>query len=165
MKKSAPIEAERTRYVIWWYRIYMTSCFLIGVPVFATLVDYSDVLGIVIGWSLTSVPFFITLRASRLGVIDLYDGEVVIYGLLRTRRIPWSEISAVDVGRGSNIVLLPWRVPSFELLDGSQILADEFRSFRKNSLVDAVVEESRKRISPHQKSVPADAEQVVSGDG
>ncbi|MCB0976932.1 MAG: hypothetical protein KDB02_05685 [Acidimicrobiales bacterium] len=85
-------------------------------------------------------------RSLRSATIEFRDGEVVLYGLLRNKRIAWYQVREVGVTRGTSAALLPWRVPFFTLDDGSTVLADEIRSLREPSIVDDVVAEARRRL-------------------
>lgn len=101
-----------------------------------------------VAWTVVSggVVLFVAIRSLRSATIEFRDDEVVLYGLLRNKRIEWAQVRDVGVTRGTSAALLPWRVPYFTLDDGSTVRADEIRSLREPSIVDEVVGEARRRL-------------------
>lgn len=93
-----------------------------------------------------STLVFVAVRSLRSATIEFRDDEVVLYGLLRNKRIAWARVCDVGVTRGTSAALLPWWVPYFELNDGSAVRADEIRSLREPSIVDDGVAEARRRL-------------------
>ena len=89
---------------------------------------------------------FVKIRSLRAATIEFRTNEVLLYGLLRTKRVAWSRVRKADATQGTSAALLPWRVPCFELDDGSIVRADEIRSLREHSIVDDVVAEARRRL-------------------
>lgn len=140
----------RDRWVVWWYRTLVTSwsCFILLIMVDMSL-SSERVGGRIFTGVVSLVLIALLIRALRSASVELSDAGIGIRGALRTKRIPWSEIKAVHVSRGSSAYLLPWRVPGLELRDGSTVLADEFRSLRTPSKVDALVAEIRERLRRH----------------
>lgn len=89
---------------------------------------------------------FAAVRSTRSATIEFTDHEIVLYQLLRTKRLPWSDVRGVGVTQGTSMALVSWRVPCFELADGATVLADEIRSLREPSIVDEVFAEARRRL-------------------
>jgi len=90
----------------------------------------------------------LVIRAARGATVEFTDHEIVVRGVLKTRRIAWDEVRSVGVVPGSSAALVPWRVPCFELRDGTAVRIDEIRSLGEPSLVDAVVADARHRLLP-----------------
>jgi hypothetical protein len=140
MGASTDSHEPRARYVVWWYRLSLLSAFTFFAALeLILLLGARDAGGrVFIGVSLLVVVGF-AARATRMGVLDLNDEGVVVYGLWRTRRLSWASIDEVGVTRGSSASLLPFHVPFFKLSDGSLIRAQEVRSLRTPSIVDEIV--------------------------
>lgn len=136
-----------TRFVVRWYRAVLVSAFGFFAVLLLSLAASSDNIAAVL-WVLVWLPLMLLLavRAARAASVEFQADEVVIHGLLRTRRVAWSRVREVGVTRGTSAALLPWRVPCFELDDGSTVRADEIRSLREASIVDEVVAEARRRL-------------------
>lgn len=143
-----------SRYVGWFHRLLiMVASGLFGALAFTQLAeiatgDTSDgavvvaaISGLVLGGSIV-----IALRQSRCAVVELDKDGVLIVSWWKSRRLAWSDIVGVEVVRGSSAALVPWRVPGFELTDGSLVRVDEIRSLRTPSVVDSVVEDARRRL-------------------
>jgi hypothetical protein len=141
-------ESEITsRYVLRWYRVVMTATAMFFGVVMISLTASTGHLGVkvwLVMWLLGVL--FITVRAPRSATVEFSEHELVIRGVFRTRRIEWGLVRDARVGSGSSAALVPWRVPCFELEDGSTVLADEVRSLRGPSVVDDVVAEARRRL-------------------
>lgn len=137
------------RYGVLWYRTLVVLCCLGFVMVIGAQ--------LVSSWANPGAFVFITacflcalallLRASRFATIELSATDITIRELVHTKRIPLSQIRDVRVGVGSSILRWKWRVPVFDLRDGSAIRADDIRSLRHDSVVDEVVAEARRRIA------------------
>jgi hypothetical protein len=134
------------RYVVRWYRATLITAFSSFAGLLLLLLFPVENVGTVL-WVAAWVPVMIVLvvRACRAAQIEFREREIVVFGLLRTRRIPLDRLRSVGVTRGSSAALLPWRVPYLELEDGSTIRVDEIRSFREPSIVDEVVAEAKRR--------------------
>lgn len=86
------------------------------------------------------------VRAWQVPTITMNDQAVVVRSFLHTRQLPWTNVRAVGVTRGTSGALLPFRVPYFQMADGSVVRADEIRSLRTPSVVDEVVAEAERRL-------------------
>ena len=67
--------------------------------------------------------------------------------IFRRQRLPWAAIREVSVGWGSSVGPIPWRVPCFELVDGTEVRADDIRSIGRHSVVDEVVAAAQRRLA------------------
>lgn len=139
--------APTRRFVIWWYRALVTGFFgVVAITMSSMLAPAlpnptaATLLLVGLGPAL-----FVTVRSARSATIEFRDDEVLLYELLRTKRIPWSRVREVGATGGSTL-MLAWRVPYFQLDDGSTVRADEVRSLREPSIVDDVVAEGRRRL-------------------
>lgn len=135
------------RFVVRWYRAVAVSAFGFFAVLLLWMAASSDNIAVVL-WVFVWLPpmLFVVVRSLRSAMIEFRDDEVLLYGVFRTKRIAWTRIRRVDVGRGTSAALLPWRVPYFEFDDGSSVRADEIRSLREPSIVDDVVAEARHRL-------------------
>src|SRR5690606_29858213 len=120
---------------VWWYRaaISLAWWFFVGVTasMLASASNPADLWVVVPG----SAMLFAAVRSFRSARIDLRDDGVAIYRQLRTRQLAWSRVRAVGVTEGTSAVFLPWRVPYFELDNGTTVLADDIRSLKQPSIV------------------------------
>jgi hypothetical protein len=137
------------RFVVWWHRAVLAGGFAFLAVLLLIGGVSSDNIAVTL-WTLVWLPAMLypAVRGVRAASIEFRADVVVIYGLFRTRRIPLCRIRRVDIARGSSVLPLPWRVPYFELDDGSAVRADEIRSLRAPSVVDDVVTEARRRLDP-----------------
>lgn len=135
------------RFVVRWYRAVAVSAFGFFALLLLWMAASSDNIAVAL-WVLVWMPpmLFVAVRSLRSATIEFRDDEVLLCGVFRTKRIAWARIRRVDVGRGTSAALLRWRVPYFELDDGSTVRADEIRSLREPSIVDDVVAEARRRL-------------------
>jgi hypothetical protein len=85
------------------------------------------------------------VRHMRGAGVELDDQGRVVRGL-RTKRIAWTHDRAARVTRGTSVLPMQWRVPCFELDDGTIVRADEIRSLRVGTIVDTVVSGTLKHI-------------------
>lgn len=136
------------RFVVRWYRAVLVVAFgfyvVVGVVILSSATENPAAL---LSSGIGLVAFgVVAARSLRSATIEFRDDEVVLYGLLRNKRITWADVRDVGVTRGTSAALLPWRVPYFELDDGSTVRADEIRSLREPSIVDDVVAEARRRL-------------------
>lgn len=138
---------ESCRFVIPWHRAALVGTFGLFTVLLLSLAVSSDNVAVLI-WVLVWLPLMVllTVRSARATSIEFEADLVVIHGLFRTRRLAWNQVHDVGVTRGTSAALLPWRVPYFELNDGSSVLADEIRSLREPSIVDDVIAEARRRL-------------------
>lgn len=136
------------RFVVRWYRTMLVATFgFLSVLLLSLLSPGGNVATMlwVVAWA--PLMLLLAIRATRAASVEFGGSEIAIRGLFRTRRIALARVRGVGVARGSSAALLPWRVPYFELDDGSIVRADEIRSFREPSVVDDVVAEARRRIN------------------
>jgi hypothetical protein len=142
-----PTGQSVVRYVIWWYRIVVAGSFGFFALLLLSLLVSADHLAAALFDSVALVLMVaVIVRACRCASIELRDTEIVIHGLLRTRRIAWTSVRAVGVTRGSSAAFVRWRVPYFKLDDGSTVRADEIRALRAPSAIDDVVAEAQRRL-------------------
>ena len=132
------------RFTVWWYRVLLLVVFVLLALLLASQLSRATVWFVVPGLACLAA---VLVRAARVGSIEFRAHDVVIRGL-RTRRLPIARIRNVGITRGGSAALLPWRVPFFQLDDGSIVRADDVRSLREDSVVDRVVEEARRRGLP-----------------
>lgn len=138
---------QRTRFVAWWYRSLQVGVFAFAALLLLSMIMSGGNNGAALFAALVLLLVLgLVVRAARSSSIELRNDEVVITGLIRTRRVDWSQVRTVEVTRGSSAAFVPWRVPCFELADGSTVVADEIRSLRTPSIVDEVVAEARRRL-------------------
>lgn len=125
-----------------WYRLVLALAFAILLLLTCSLLGEARKNPVAVGFIGTTAALLgvLTYRGSRAATLTISPSEVIIRTLLRTRRVPLDQIRDVGVGHGSSAALIPWRVPEFLLVDGSTIRADEIRSLREPSVVDAVVD-------------------------
>lgn len=136
------------RFVVQWYRAVLVAFFGLLVITMASLLASAISNPAAVAWTVVSggAVLFVAVRSLHSATIEFRADEVVLYGLLRNRRIAWARVRDVGVTRGTSAALLPWRVPYFTLDDGSTVRADEIRSLREPSVVDDVVAEARRRL-------------------
>jgi hypothetical protein len=149
MSRSRRTSGEpATRFVVQWYRAVTVGFFWFAVITMASMFASALSNPAAVAWIVVSggAVLFVAVRSLRSATIEFRGDEVLLYGLLRTRRVAWSRVRDVGVTRGSSVALLSWRVPYFELDDGSRVRADEIRSLREPSIVDLVVAEARRRL-------------------
>lgn len=129
------------RFVLWWARVFLAATFGFMAIAFAgSLAGSLPWLGAVL-----SSPFaWLAVRSARLAVLMSEDG-VEVRGLFRTQRCDWDEVQDVRVTSGSSTGLR-WRIPTFVLRDG-EIRAEELRSLREGSVVDAAIAAGRRHLS------------------
>lgn len=140
--------AHDVRFIVWWYRILLVGAFAVFGALLLSLGLRSPSVGGRVFSGVSLIPtVFILARATRTARIDLTVDGVVIYGLFRTRRMRWSQVRQVSVGAASSATPLPWRAPTFHLDDGTEVVANEVRSLSRESIVDRVVTEARRRQS------------------
>lgn len=139
---------DRKEFVVWWYRLTLVGTFTFFAVLLLTLLPAARSNPAAVAYlGLASAAMIgVVIRALGSASIKMTDTEVIIRGMVRTRRLNWSGVRSVGVERGSSAAFLPWRVPYFEMKDGSVVLADDVRSLRADSLVDTVVAEARRRI-------------------
>ncbi len=115
--------------VLWWYRAVVTTViaasFLYTVSLLPSSVEHPAA-GVVVGMT-SSALLAMTVRAARSARMAVSIEGVVLYELLRTRRIPISDIRSVEVSSGSTL-MLDWKVPVLVLEDESVVYANELRS-------------------------------------
>lgn len=140
---------KRVRYVMWWGWVLLNvnSWFAVALFLSKATSGHPNEVVVIYGTVWLIFSLYLGIRSLRFSTITFGPDEVVIPGLFRTRRIPWTDIRSVGVGPGTSTAQLPFRVPYFELHDGTFILANDIRSLRTGTIVDAVVEEARRRIS------------------
>jgi hypothetical protein len=145
---TAPASKSPRRFVVRWYRAVLIAAFWFFVAVMAPLVASAAENPAALAFLVVAgcAVLFVAVRSLRSASIEFRDDEVVLYGLLRDKRIAWAQVRDVGVTRGTSAALLPWRVPYFALDDGSTVRADEIRSLRKPSIVDDVVAEAHRRL-------------------
>jgi len=138
-----------TRFVVQWYRAVLVAFFWLLVITMASLLVSAMSNPAAVAWTVVSggAVLFVAIRSLRSATIEFRDDQVVLYGLVRSKRIEWAQVRDVGVARGTSAALLPWRVPYFTLADGSTVRADEIRSLREPSIVDEVVAEARRRLA------------------
>lgn len=135
------------KYVVWWYRLLVTSIFVVfAVFLVGTAFQSSELGGRVYASVGATFIIMLAIRAARGASIELTASEVIIRGM-RVRQIPWAEIESVEVGQGSSVAFRAWRVPCLVLTSGAVACADEVRSRRTPSIVDDVVRDIRGRLS------------------
>lgn len=133
-------------FVVWWYRLLLTSLFALFTALFGSfLVDGSNSVTTVLSSVSTVVTLGATIRSARAASIRLTDEGVVVRGI-RVTTVPWADIAGARVGAGSTMFLSGWRVPCIELVDGDVVVADDFRSLRTPSVVDDVVEAIHEKL-------------------
>jgi hypothetical protein len=143
MMSDASDGSAVVRFTLWWYRLTMATFYLLVLAVcFATKLSRAPVVTL----PLAMFAVVMLVRHTRGASVALSNKEIVIYGL-RTRRIAWANVLGVCVAHGSSVLPIKWRVPSFQLDDGSTVKADEIRSLRKGTIVDRVVDASSRHIS------------------
>lgn len=138
---------QTTRFVVRWYRLVTAVFFGTLAITLAAMVgpELSNPAAVTVGFPGVGLALIATIRSARSATIEFRKEEVVLHELLRTKRIPLSHVRSVGVTGGST-VMLAWRVPYFELNDGSAVRAEELRSLREPSIVDDVVDEARRRL-------------------
>ena len=134
-------------FVAWWYRGVLFTAFSAFALLLLSLLSGSKNPATAV-WVILWAPLMIllALRSARSAALTVDADEIVIHTLLRTRRIPLSSVRRVTVTRGTSAALIRWRVPAFELDDGTIVRADEIRGLRQPSLVDAVVTEVQRNL-------------------
>jgi hypothetical protein len=78
-----------------------------------------------------------------------FESDGVVVTNFRRRKIMWEQLADVGITRGSSAFSIAWRVPFFELRDGTLICAQHVRSRREGTVVDAVVAEARDWLRRH----------------
>lgn len=138
-----------TRFVVQWYRAVLMVAFWFFVVAMGSMLASAVSNPAAVAWFAIAAGalLFVAVRSLRSATIEFRDDEVLLYGLLRTKRVAWSKVRDAGVTRGTSAALLPWRVPYFEMDDGSTVRADEIRSLREPSIVDDVVAEARRRLT------------------
>lgn len=141
-------DGEVDRFVVRWHRAVLVAAFGFFTVLLLSLLSPGGNVATML-WVLAWAPLMLllTIRAARAASIECGSVDIAIRGLFRTRRIALGRVRHVGVTRGTSAALLPWRVPYFELDDGSIVRADEIRSFREPSVVDDVVAAARRRIN------------------
>lgn len=136
---------ERKTFRIWWIRSFAGSVFgfmAAGMLAWLDLFWPLAVLAVPFGW--------LSLRAFSSG-IRLTEQGVVVRGFVRTRSASWSDVVQVRDTFGSSTGL-PWRIPEFVLRDDT-IKAQDFRTLRRHdSIVDHLIEASRRYLDAHRGS-------------
>jgi hypothetical protein len=147
-RQKEPIDRAPVRFVVQWYRTVLVVFFgLASLTIVSLLVSSASNPAAVVYFVVTGgALLFVAARSFRVATIEFREDEVRLYGLLRTKRIAWARVRDVSVTRGTSAASLRWRVPCFELDDGSIVRADEIRSLREPSIVDDVVSEARRRL-------------------
>lgn len=138
---------EPRRFVVRWYRGVVSGAFGLFAVLLVSILLKSEAPSRSL-WIVVPICFlgFLFVRGLRIAAIEFRAEDVLIRSFRGTKTIPVDQIERVDVVRGSSAALLPWRVPRFELRDGSAVIADEIRSMRSPSVVDDVVAEAIRRL-------------------
>jgi hypothetical protein len=140
---------ERRRFVVVWHRVLLVGGFGSMAGIIALMAATSSNSAVVFSGLAVSAPVFaVALRSLRSAAIEFRDDEVLVYGFLRTKRVPLSRVREAGTTRGTSAALLPWRVPYLRLDDGTVVTADDIRSLRTPSIVDDVVAEVKRRLEP-----------------
>ena len=147
MGKASTASSPR-RFVVRWYRAVLIAAFWLFAVLMASLAAAAtqNIAALAFLVLAGGAVLFVAVRSLRSASIEFRDDELVLYGLLRNKRIALARVRDVGVTRGTSAALLPWRVPYFALDDGSTVRADEIRSLREPSIVDDVVAEASRRL-------------------
>jgi hypothetical protein len=138
--------APSARFTLWWYRLMLVGAFgFFAVLLLSLLLTADNVVAMLYTGAGLIAMLVVVARVSRSASVELGEDEIVIRGL-RIRRFAWERVRDVGATRGSSAALLPWRVPYFELDDGSIVRAEEIRSLREGTIVDEVVAEARNHL-------------------
>jgi hypothetical protein len=138
---------DPVRFVVAWYRTVIVGGFGVGAVLTCSLVfrarDWPSVVVCVAG---AAVIAAFAIRGWRTATIEFRGSEIRYLGLVTARSVALAEVRDIRVGRGSSAALLPWRIPVFEMADGTVECADNIRSLKQDSVVDAVITEARSRL-------------------
>ena len=140
---------QPARFVARWYQRTLVGAFGFFAVLMLSLASDARSNPAALAYSGIALALLIvaTARAWRVPTITMNDQVVVVRSFFHTRQLPWTDVRAVGVTRGTSAALLPFRVPYFQMVDGSVVRADEIRSLRAPSVVDDVVAEAERRLT------------------